>query len=278
MEAIDQEKVKEYTTKYTKIGLSTEPIDREAAATTCEWLNKLLDRNMTPVFAKGPLEAWRIVCDVSTEGSEEKDLPFTSPYLSGNLWAGYFAFYDYLRDVIGVTGYPEEYNDFRETLKLHLIYPLDDTCVFCERPTSIHLVDGQLHCESGPSVEYADGTKLWNLNGVAVPEWLVMTPVGELDPAEFAKIDNVEVRREFVRKVGIERICTELDTTLLDKKGDYELHEVDLGGGVGKHPYLKMKNPTIGVWHMECVDRACRTVDAALEWRNQSSLDPEQLT
>ncbi len=49
-------------------------------------------------------------------------------------------------------------------------------------------------------------------------------------------------------------------------------------GATGKWPYLKMLNPSIGVWHMECVDRSCKTVKDAIKWRNQSEINPSILT
>jgi len=56
------------------------------------------------------------------------------------------------------------------------------------------------------------------------------------------------------------------------------LHEIDLGGATGKWPYLKMLNPSIGVWHMECVSKDCKTVKQAITFRNQSEVVPEVIT
>jgi hypothetical protein len=111
-----------------------------------------------------------------------------------------------------------------------------------------------------------------------VPEWLAVKPVDDIDPAEFAKLDNAEVRREFVRKAGIERIAEHCESNILDKQGDYELLSLNLGGATGRWPYLKMKNPSIGVWHMEAVPKGTKKVQEALNWRNQTELVPEQLT
>jgi hypothetical protein len=158
------------------------------------------------------------------------------------------------------------------------IYPLEKHCIITERMLVCKKNANGLHCDGGPAVEYRDGTKVFALNGVRVPQWIAETPIHQLDPSKFAEITNAEIRREFVRKVGIEQICNKMGTVVIDKSGDYELHEIDLGGATGKWPYLKMLNPSIGVWHMECVDRTCRTVKDAIKWRNQSELEPEVLT
>ena len=94
---------------------------------------------------------------------------------------------------------------------------------------------------------------------------------------ELLKIDNAEVRREFVRKVGIDRVCYSLGAQCIDKVGNYELLLLDLQDG-RKRPYLKMLNPSIDTWHVEGVHPNCQTVEQALKWRNQSKLKPKQLT
>jgi hypothetical protein len=123
------------------------------------------------------------------------------------------------------------------------------------------------------AVKYRDGWGVHALNGVRVPEWIVMTPAEKIDCHEFSKISNAEVRREFVRKVGVERLMVKLGSKMLDKQGDYELHSIPLGGRTGDWPYLKMLNPSIGVWHVEAVSKKCDTVEKALNFRNQGKVE-----
>ncbi len=49
--------------------------------------------------------------------------------------------------------------------------------------------------------------------------------------------------------------------------GFLELLSIDLPGLLDDCRYLKMKNPSIGVWHLEGVDRDCKTVQSAINWR-----------
>jgi hypothetical protein len=107
---------------------------------------------------------------------------------------------------------------------------------------------------------------------------MAITPKNELDPKHFLEIQNVETRREFIKIVGIEKIQQSLGSEIIDKQGDYELHLLDLKGTTGKWPYLKMKNPSIGCWHLEAVAKICKTVDQALEWRNGTPEKPTVLT
>ena len=156
--------------------------------------------------------------------------------------------------------------------------PLEFGCLVCERPERIEISgSGMLHCEQGPAAQFRDSCAVWALNGVAVPQWLVETPVEQIEPRRVVEIDNASIRREFVRKVGMERICHALSAACMDKQGDYELLLLDLGNG-RRRPFLKMLNPSIGTWHIEGVDASCQTVDEALTWRNGTSVKPTILT
>jgi hypothetical protein len=115
------------------------------------------------------------------------------------------------------------------------------------------------------------------LNGVKVTEEIVMTPSAALDPHLLLKEKNAEVRREIVRKVGIDRVVIDLGAKVADRQGDYELLLLDLGDKRNR-PYLKMLNPSIGTWHVEGVHPDCATVEQALNWRNQTDVKPEVLT
>jgi hypothetical protein len=196
--------------------------------------------------------------------------------MDGSFFAYFTALYDYYR-YIGVR-IDVDTSIIDDQINFGLIYPLDHYCVICERMSKIKTNRSGLHCDGGTALEYLDGTKIWSLNGVVVPQWLAEKRHDQIDCGEFSKIENAEVRREFVRKIGIERICKKLNAKTLDKKGDYELVEIDLLGETGKWPYLRMRNPSIDAWHMECVGRECRTVEHALNFRNQSELTPEVLT
>ena len=104
-----------------------------------------------------------------------------------------------------------------------------------------------------------------------------MTPYEKLDALQTLKEKNAEVRREGIRKIGIERVCQKLKTKTLDIDGDYELMLLDLGDN-RERPYLKMRNPSIGVYHIEGVAPNIKTVDEALNWRNGTKEKPAILT
>jgi len=111
---------------------------------------------------------------------------------------------------------------------------------------------------------------------VRVSREIAETPAKELDPKLILKEKNAEVRREIVRKVGVERVCEKLGAKCIDRQDTYELLMLDLGDGRSR-PYLKMRNPSIGIYHIEGVHPDCNTVEKALNFRNGRSESPVTL-
>jgi len=206
-------------------------------------------------------------------------------YLGGQFWISWQAYTSFFRDVCGLELLGDLWRRERDYADAQSSacwwWPHRDFIMVSERPLEIHREQvaprgwgsHRLHCTTGPAIVWPDGWGVYSVHGVRVPAWLVETPAEQLDPLQFPKLDNAEVRREFVRKIGVERLCEKLGTKVLDRRGDYELHLINLGGETGEWPYLKMKNPSIGVYHMEAVDKTCRTVEAALNFRNGGPLE-----
>jgi hypothetical protein len=161
--------------------------------------------------------------------------------------------------------------------------PYGNVVFMCERP-SVQLVNarGQLHCETGPALLCRDSFPVYALNGVRMKAEHVTTPAEKMNTAEILKESNVDIRRELIRKVGIEMMLAQLPHRVLDRRDDYELLRIDFPGLVEDARYLKMKNPSIGVFHLEGVERECNTVQQALNWRAGAFGDvewnPAQLT
>ena len=203
---------------------------------------------------------------------------FVWPNCSGRYWAGWYGFYEYFRNVVGLKYNCPQYDLFLEGHKYALVYPLTNgIVVMSQHPQEIHMHDGRLHRDGGPAVSYGDGFAVWALNGVRVPQELAETPAEKLDAQKILTEKNAEVRREYVRKMGVELVCQRLGAEVKDSTGDYELLSLDLQDGRYR-PYLKMLNPSIGTYHIEGVHPDCRTVEQALCWRNQTDEQPVVLT
>lgn len=100
-----------------------------------------------------------------------------------------------------------------------------------------------------------------------------------MDPAQVLAEQNVEVRRELIRKVGVERMLSVLPNRVLDTVGNYSLLSIQLSEQIRDAKFLKMLNPSIGVWHVEGVHPDCATVQEAINWRADSKhWSPEVVT
>ena len=215
------------------------------------------------------------------------DLAFHEGYISfsnGAIDAPYAAQYDMFKE-LGVRVLVK--STFVELL-LHVVRssgPIliwQDIYLCTDRPIEIRLRRPAvgapiLHCEDGPAIRFRDGFAVWALNGVRVPEYLVTTPADILSPRLlFEELDS-SVRREIVRKIGIERVFSVLRPKTIDRRHEYLLLNLDLRDGRSR-PFLKMLNPSTGDWHVEGVHPSCRTVRDALAWRNGTDIPQSILT
>jgi hypothetical protein len=157
------------------------------------------------------------------------------------------------------------------------IYPFNGICLASDRPSEIHFNDkNQLHNEHGMSVKFSDDWGIYTLNGVSVTKDIVMTPAEKIDPTIILTEKNVEIRREIVKKIGIERVCQKLNSRTIDTGLDYnnkqcELLCIDIHGKTYK--YIKLVNPSVeGIYHIEGVSTECNTIEDALTYRKPDIL------
>ena len=205
---------------------------------------------------------------------------FVYPYLNNSFWVGYYGYYEFINKELGLKFDRQKEWDLLVSLKdMSWMYPFKDFCVMSEKPIEINMKNGLLHAEGKPSVKYADGFSCWSLNGVAVTQYLAETPAKELDIEFFKKEKNADVKAEFVRKYGIDKMLnlgTKMDDYTKYKhplwnKSKYELWDMkSIFEGVTKHnrcPHLKMLNPSTQQWHVEAVHPECKNLEEALKWR-----------
>lgn len=254
------------------------------------------DERASASYQKGYKEA-------SQEAKEQRDnvarflgsciSNFSRMYHGGNHWGAWCCFLSFWRDVVGLELDVFEKYWWYEQSVIHggprVVH--QDFCIVSDRPTELHTVEQNgrhvPHNPKGPAIAWRDGWKLYYLNNVRVPKWLACTPAEQLDPRRMTSIANAEVRREFVRKVGIDRICFSLGAKTIDKgsrmingqEHKYELVLLDIGDNRAPRPYLKMENPSLpGVYHVEGVPPDTTTVEAALAWRDDDKDAPLMLT
>ena len=190
-------------------------------------------------------------------------------YHGGNQWSAWSSFLTFFRHVVQLK---LDYSKFDhwEKLAIHSGPRImhKEFCMISDRPKTL-LVNAlnQPHCEDGPFCEWRDGSALFALNGVRVPEWIVTTPKDKFTRDMILKEQNADYRREIVRKLGNERMVEVLKPKIADKEFGYELYMVELGDN-RERPFLRMTNPSINTVHIEGVGPDCKTVREAICYRN----------
>ena len=139
-----------------------------------------------------------------------------------------------------------------------------------------------LHNSNGPSIKYKNDFELYHLNGVKVTKDIIKIKPEKITVNMILREQNVEVRRELLRKLGIDNFIKKLKTKPVNVSEDkiYELYKIKIGDNI-KATYLKMLNPSLeNTYHFEGVSNNCNTVEQALAWRDSEEvyINPIKLT
>lgn len=193
-------------------------------------------------------------------------------------YCGHFGYIDFLSEILGLKEAIEKlFSWYKIGQPVQWLFAYAKTCFVSLRPSKMYWQNRRLHNDGGPAILYRDGAAFYALHGVKVSRDIAETPAVELDARLIYKEKNAEVRREIVRKIGLERLCLNLNARCLDKQGDYELLLLKTGAKRSR-PYLKMINPSTGNYHIEGVTPGITTVQEALAWRNGTKDIPVVLT
>ena len=94
--------------------------------------------------------------------------------------------------------------------------PFQNICIVAAPPIFCGWSDnGEIHAEDRAAVEYADGFKIWAIEGYLVPESLVMRP--ELQTIdEINNEENEEIKRIRINRYGWDRYLTKSNAEVLD--------------------------------------------------------------
>jgi hypothetical protein len=132
-----------------------------------------------------------------------KNANFTNDSGYGSCEAGWLAHYTYMRDELGIE-ISENINHFH-TIGEHCFWWYVDVntkkVYFSRKPVEIHMVDGRLHNESGPSVLFKDGFSIYSIDGLRVSEQIVMRPetmtLKQIDDQQNNDIQSIMINRWF---------------------------------------------------------------------------------
>lgn len=128
----------------------------------------------------------------------------------------------------------------------------------------------RLHCETGPAIEFGDGTKSWWWRGVQVSQQLIEQP-DTIKPADVVKMGNQEQRRAHIERLGYERIATALNLKVIAKDDYGELLESSPNAladdGARPARFVRVTCPSTGRVYVNRVDPASASCLAGLAQR-----------
>ena len=162
-----------------------------------------------------------VVCDspsgIIKMGANKQRVLSESSY--GQWEASWLSYYTFFRDECGIK-IDEKINHFL-LLAEHTCWVYIDqktsTVYFSRKPVEVHMENGLLHNESGPSVLFADGFALWSIEGHAVTEQIVMSPE-TLTIKQIHSESNADIQSIMVNRFGWGRYVEETDCKLLDSR------------------------------------------------------------
>lgn len=235
IESLTQEQIDSmpsYVQKWTDIGLSTAPIDQDAAKAAVNLLYKCggLEPPKNYAFFDGPMAGLK---------EAEKYGGSLSSVCYGAHSACWLSFYDFFNEHFGMCENIAGLVAVSKTCGW--LWTFDELAIITARPILIKLDERKrLHCEKGPAIEYADGLKIYSWHGQQIPgEWIEKG----VDAKTALTWSQVEQRRAACEILGWVHILNELGGKVIDEDPDPEigtLIEVDIPE-IGKARFIKVQ-------------------------------------
>ncbi|WP_293123002.1 DUF6745 domain-containing protein [Microcoleus sp. bin38.metabat.b11b12b14.051] len=148
------------------------------------------------------------------------------------------------------------------------IFPLDDICIVCDRPSALRLdSEYRLHAEGEAALEFADGYKIYSYHGVTLPEKYGQIHPDRWESTWILEEKNAELRRVLIQGIGYDKICCELQAAELDSWQEYTLLQID-NADVEPIYLLKMTCPSTGFIHALRVPPNMTSAREAIRWVN----------
>ena len=141
-------------------------------------------------------------------------------YRGGNLWAGWYAYTTFMRDVLGLSGGALDGFQWDE---LHArnagwCWYGDRVAVISDRPDRLLFDEnGGLHCDDGMAARWRDGWGLWMIHGIRVDEQIVMRPEAQTIE-QINQEENADIKSIRIERFGWARYLKESRSKLLDHR------------------------------------------------------------
>lgn len=262
-----------YYDKWLKISKNCDGYDEEKIIHYAKMVYEAIDKPFPKdvYFCDNPIEAARLCAKL--QGHDPNSPDFNShvfeelnSQLYGYQEAGWLAFYDFADEVLKLP----EAAKMRGMIGLaHCCgwwTPYEEAVVFQKKAKAIFTdEENRLHNESGPALEYHDGTKIWCIHGLDVTEQIIMAPE-TLTVQQINGTNNVEVRTIMIQRFGWPRYLTESGAELLNyRHNDVENSKEALYNTSNYGKRLVVTCPTGRMFSLGVPD-SVQTCEEAQEW------------
>ncbi len=229
-----ESKFQEYVKKWLKIGLNTDRIDKKEASKAVDnaYINAGLKPPKNKIFVKSVSEGTKEVKKIGD---------YVYP-LYGSMDAGWLSFYDYFISETNVKDCEKIIGLLEVSKTCGWVWVFENTAIITDRPSLIKFDDNKrLHSETGPAIQYVDGTCIYCWHGVKIPgDWIKNKHL--LLPQDALKIVNMDQRKAACEILGWNNIIKQLKGKIVDKNKDPQigtLIECEIPG-VGKEKFLQV--------------------------------------
>ncbi len=203
-----------YRDKWLKIGLCTDPANKEEAE---KWIDEAYK-----IIGYKPASQKFWVSSPKAGAVKAGELLGTTPQqaLDNTVYsqheAGWLSFYDFMI-FLG-------FDECEKLIPLMNVaqncgwwWPMDEAVVISDRPESIHRDDrGRLHNPDGAAIMYRDGWGVYAVHGVRIPKWIITEP-NSITPEKIEKERNAEIRRVMLDKFGWDKYLMTGGAECIDK-------------------------------------------------------------
>lgn len=251
-----------FVDKWIKIGTQTGPCDREACMKIADQIAKMHDlpKIENYYFYRSPIEA---VHAIMKEYNVSKSDAFKTVIYGYN--ESWLSFYDYFL----------EETDIQLTDKIKPLIALAKVCgwwsyignnvYFQDRPEFIHMENGLLHCEDGPSIRFSDGFCVWSLEGHRVTEQIVMHPE-TLTLQQIHDMTNADIQAIMLQRFGWSRYLEETNAKQIDARHNDIENTVEILYDSGTFGYRLVCTCPTGRVFVKGVHNSVSTCEEAQYW------------
>ena len=256
-----ESRFQEFVDKWTSIGLSTEPANRERAENGIRtaykiaglqpprivWCGSPLSQGLTRAIVLGlkSPDVGNLVLD--SVRASVRDSVGASVY--GQHEAGWLSFYSYFLEVCNLACCKRLLPLMHMAEASGWWIPRKGIVLLSERPTYCNVnAAGRLHADGRMAIKYRDGFGVYANDGRRLPEKYGSVKTSDWQPKWLLEEKNAELRMTLIKAMGYDRIYQALEAKKIDSWREYELIKID-NADVEPIVLLKMVCPSTGKIH-----------------------------